>query len=78
MKGKLDKMISEFWDNFSLKFEFDKQNFLVELTVGPTNYKKKGGECPEVELEIFSKCLKIVASQAIRWFARQGENEKIF
>lgn len=43
-----------------------------------TNYTKKGAECPSNELEAFSKCLKKIAIQTMRWFARQGENEKIF
>lgn len=42
-----------------------------------TNYTKKGMECPEDELIEFAECLKIVASQAIRWFARQHEDSRI-
>ncbi|MDQ6418366.1 hypothetical protein RB620_02835 [Paenibacillus sp. LHD-117] len=42
-----------------------------------TNYRFKGNECPKDQLEIFAKCLKVVASQVIRWFIRQHEDSRI-
>lgn len=42
-----------------------------------TNYKLKGKECPSDQLEEFATCLKIVATQVIRWFARLGEESRV-
>ncbi|XOJ01565.1 hypothetical protein ACMX2M_07480 [Paenibacillus polymyxa] len=42
-----------------------------------TNYRFKGNECPKDQLENFANCLKIVASQVIRWFIRQHEDSRI-
>lgn len=42
-----------------------------------TNYKNKGYECPQNEMDALAKCLKIVASQVIRWFLRQHEDNRI-
>ncbi|TVX93061.1 hypothetical protein [Paenibacillus agilis] len=42
-----------------------------------TNYRLKGYECPEDQLGDFATCLKTVASQIIRWFARQSEESRI-
>lgn len=42
-----------------------------------TNYKIKGKECPRDEMEEYANCLKVVATQVIRWFARQHEDSRI-
>ncbi|QOH62437.1 hypothetical protein [Paenibacillus polymyxa] len=42
-----------------------------------TNYRYKGQECPLDEMEQFAQCLKVVANQTIRWFARQHEDGRI-
>ncbi|MGM1050259.1 MAG: hypothetical protein ACQEXX_29635 [Bacillota bacterium] len=42
-----------------------------------TNYNFKGTECPRDQLMDFANCLKVVASQAIRWFSRQHEDSRI-
>ncbi len=42
-----------------------------------TNYKFKGYECPQDEIRDFSICLKIIADQVIRWFARQHDDSKV-
>ncbi|QNR65035.1 hypothetical protein IAQ67_13965 [Paenibacillus peoriae] len=42
-----------------------------------TNYRYKGQECPVDEMEQFAQCLKVVANQTIRWFARQHEDGRI-
>lgn len=42
-----------------------------------TNYKMKGKECPSDQLSAFADCLKVVAIQIIRWFARQHEDSRI-
>jgi hypothetical protein len=42
-----------------------------------TNYNNKGNECPKDQLMDFSNCLKVVASQTIRWFSRQHEDSRI-
>ncbi|KAA8786743.1 hypothetical protein EC604_23225 [Paenibacillus amylolyticus] len=42
-----------------------------------TNYKLKGNECPIDQLGDFAECLKVVAVQVIRWFARQPEDSRI-
>ncbi|QOV11042.1 hypothetical protein [Viridibacillus arvi] len=42
-----------------------------------TNYKSKGVECPEDQLEEFSKLMDIIAQQTIRWFAVQKEENRI-
>ena len=42
-----------------------------------TNYKMSGSECPSNELEEFAYCLKKVAQQVIRWFARQNDSERV-
>lgn len=42
-----------------------------------TNYRYKGHECPVDEMEQFAQCLKVVANQTVRWFARQHEDSRI-
>ncbi|WDQ32185.1 hypothetical protein PTQ21_28030 [Paenibacillus marchantiae] len=42
-----------------------------------TNYRYKGHECPVDDMERFAQCLKVVANQTIRWFARQHEDGRI-
>lgn len=37
-----------------------------------TNYTKKGMECPKEYLFEFGECMKLVANQVIRWYARQS------
>lgn len=37
-----------------------------------TNYTKKGMECPKEQLFKFGECIKVVANQVIRWYARQS------
>lgn len=76
--------------NITFKSSFEEKNKAMaelskaisdtrnELAHAKTNYRKKGGECPKNQMEIFSKCLKLVATQVIRWFARKGSDEKIF
>lgn len=42
-----------------------------------TNYKYKGSECPEEQLESFAEFMDIIAQQTIRWFAAQKEEARI-
>lgn len=42
-----------------------------------TNYRFKGQECPSDQMDQFAQCLKVVAYQTIRWFARQHEDSRI-
>jgi hypothetical protein len=42
-----------------------------------TNYNIKGKECPDDQLHDFADCLKVVASQTIRWFSMQHEDSRI-
>lgn len=37
-----------------------------------TNYTNKGMECPKEDLFEFGECMKVVANQVIRWYARQS------
>lgn len=37
-----------------------------------TNYNKKGMECPNEQLFEFGQCVKVVAYQVVRWYARQS------
>ncbi|OPH61221.1 hypothetical protein BC351_14865 [Paenibacillus ferrarius] len=52
----------------------DTRNMLAHAK---TNYKLKGNECPNDQLSEFADCLKVVAIQVIRWFARQHEDSRI-
>lgn len=42
-----------------------------------TNYTKKGMECPKEQLFKFGECMKVVAKQVIRWYARQSNTYTI-
>ncbi|WPK10750.1 hypothetical protein R6U77_12755 [Lysinibacillus louembei] len=48
-----------------------------KLSHAKTNYRTKGGECPEENMGDFSVFLDIVAQQVIRWFGWQKEENRI-
>lgn len=41
------------------------------------NYEPTGDECPQGELAQFSRCAKVAAQQAVRWYAARPETERV-
>lgn len=72
-KGGVSDLRSQCLDELAVSIS-NTRNMIAHAK---TNYKPKGKECPREQLEEFASCLKVVAAQVIRWFARQHEDSRI-
>ena len=72
-KSDKEKLVDSAFDLLTDSIS-DTRNFLAHAKA---NYTLKGKECPDEQKEYFVNMLKILSTQAIRWFALTNESARV-